>query len=63
MKTTNYSTKRIAIRTKQTQVNNLQTKNSKQNPLVLLVTFIKSLFNKKHQYKRNFYAEHLEENN
>lgn len=63
MKTTNYSTKRITIRTRQTQVNNLQIKNSKQNPLVLLVTFIKSLFNKNKQYKRNFYAEHLEENN
>ena len=59
MKTANYATKRIGIRTKPTQ----QTTNVKTfNPLRWLQLFIKSVFPKK-KYQRNFYAEHLEENN
>ncbi len=59
MKTANYVTKRIGVRTKQTQ----QTTSVKTiNPLRWLQSFIKSVFPKK-KYQRNFYAEYLEENN
>lgn len=59
MKTANYVTKRVGIRTKQTKQTTIV---KTLSPLRLLQLFIKSVFPKK-KYQRNFYAEYLEENN